>query len=102
MFYMLAIRAGKSPVADLELPCQRMSNSAQPKTACLMIALLWTALAATWRSDAATNTFNFSPTTLAAEAGPANPANRAMATEVARKEHRLMTSKKYDTQLART
>lgn len=84
MFYMLAIRAGKSQVAEL------------------MTVLVWAALAATWRSDAATNTFNFSPTTLAAEAGPANPANRAMATEVARKEHRLMTSKKYDTQLART
>ena len=79
MFYMLAIRAIKFPVTELGPPRQRTSHSAQPKTARLVTALLWAALAATWRADAATNTFNFSPTTLAAEAGPANPANGTVA-----------------------
>jgi len=38
MFYLPAIRASKSPVAKLELPRQRTSNSAQPKTARLAAA----------------------------------------------------------------
>ena len=79
MLYCLAVRAANLRVAERGLPHRKSNRSLRTKAAGFPIALSLAAVFAIGRADAATNTFNFSPTTLAAEAGPANPSNGVVA-----------------------